>query len=82
MLIIGRISVKKIDRSIGVIQNAKKSPQMCKFFPTDSGLVSERNSNMELVPLKSSRTIYYPQNFKKLKQKKKIKLVKKTARED
>jgi len=37
-------------------------------------------NNTELIPLKSSRTIYYPQNFKKLKNKKKVKLLKKSPR--
>ena len=65
-----------------VIPSLKKSPTLSKIKPVEPALVTERSTNMELVPLKSSRTIYYPQNFKKLKQKKKIKLVKKTPRDD
>jgi hypothetical protein len=44
--------------------------------------MSARNMTMEVAPNHSARTIYYPQNFKKVKPKRKIKLVKKTSREE
>lgn len=73
---LARQSLKqKIAKGTVVMQSLKKSPTVSKLKQNESV------SNMELVPLKSARTIYYPQNFKKFKSKRKIKFVKKTPRD-
>mmetsp|Transcript_4331 Transcript_4331/g.3634 ORF Transcript_4331/g.3634 Transcript_4331/m.3634 type:complete len:110 (-) Transcript_4331:83-412(-) len=73
-----RLHQNKLSKAIVGLNSLNKSPAMSRIKVGETVRNIERN-NTELVPLRSARTIYYPQNFKKFK-KKKIKLIKKTPR--